>query len=117
MPHRFERQEEQFSEGMEVSADTPIGKLAAKGVRVGEVIGLITLLGVCLITFFTWQMTQTLDKHNVAAALSESKLSVAIQSTAIAQRMQTCILSVPQERREQEYMSTNGFCRQMSQLP
>lgn len=94
-------------EGIEVSADTPIGKLAAKGMRVSDFIALLTLVGVCSTSFFMYQLSLTLANHEAISSSSQRQFATTI-------RLQTCILAMPQEKREQEYMSPNSFCRQMA---
>ncbi len=101
---------------LEVSADTPIGRLAAKGLRVSDIIALLTLLGVCGMVFVGLQITKLLADHDLHSADIQGRFVNSIREAAMAQRMNTCILSLPQDKREQEYMQPNGFCRQMAQI-
>jgi len=112
----MQRRSEDENDRMEVSAETPLGKLAAKGFRVSDIISLLTLLGVAGILFFGWMIVQLLGQHNLDSNAAQNKFANALRESAQAQRMNTCILSLPQEKREQEYMQANGFCRQMAQL-
>ncbi len=104
-------------DGMEISADTPVGRLAAKGVRVSDLIGLLTLMGVSGAIYFSWQTSQSLTEHEKQANVVSMEIATSIRDAARSQRMMTCILSVSQERREQEFMQPNGYCHQISQMP
>jgi hypothetical protein len=66
-------------------------------------------MAVCIIGWVSWQ-------HETSSVLAQKRFIIAIREAAIAQRLQTCILAQPQEKREQEYLAPNGFCRQMAAL-
>ena len=102
----------------EVEISNPIlGRLAAKGVRVSDMIGLLTLCGVIGLGFLGYLTIESSAAHKVETEKSNNNIAIAIKQSASAQRMMTCIISLPQERREQEFMQANSFCQRMSVLP
>lgn len=102
----------------EVEISNPVlGRLAAKGVRISDMIGLLTLIVVIAIGFLGWQTIDALGTHKVEAAQSNTALTGAIKNLAQSQRMMTCILSQPQDKREQEFIQPNSFCQRMASLP
>lgn len=101
----------------EITADTPLGKIAAKGLKLQDTIALFILIGMIAVIAGGIQVYKTIVDHQTHTEGWEKTFISAIKEAAMAQRMQTCILSVPQEKREQEYMSPNSFCRQMAALP
>lgn len=101
--------------GMEINADIPVlGKLAAKGVRVSDLIALLTLLGVAAMVFFSWQIVKTIDLHEVGTHGSNVEMTNSIKEATKQQKKLTCLLSVSQDKREKEYMNPNSFCNQIS---
>ena len=102
---------------IELELATAAGKATIRGIRSSNLIGLATLIAAASISFLLWRVVTTLGEHAIEAHASWAEVTVAIKEAAKSNRMQTCILSVSQEKREQEYMSPNGFCKQMSILP
>jgi hypothetical protein len=105
------------NEKFDLALETPVGKVSARNFRSSDLIGLCTLLGVTAAIYFSWQSLQTLSEHAKQANTVNVEIAASIKDAAKAQRMMTCILSVSQEKREQEFMSPNGFCKQMSMMP
>lgn len=102
----------------EVEISNPVlGRLAAKGIRISDMIGLLTLCGVIAIGFLGWITLDAVGKQAVSSERSNDAIASAIKQSAVAQRMTTCIISLPQERREQEFTQPNSFCQRMSTLP
>ena len=105
-------------EQQDIEISNPVfGRLAAKGIRVSDMIGLLTLIGVLGIGFLGWMTFDAVGKQGVEASKMSSNIAVSIKQSASAQRLMTCIISIPQERREQEFMQSNSFCSRMSNLP
>jgi hypothetical protein len=46
----------------------------------------------------------------------EDKLAAAITDFAQAQREMNCLIAMPQDKRELEYIQQNSFCKQMARL-
>lgn len=101
----------------ELSVDTPLGKLAAKGVRISDLLGILTFLGVIATIYFGLQALRTADAHGREAKEVGQSIAASIKDGARAQRMMTCIISMPQERREQEFTQPNSFCSRIAALP
>ena len=99
----------------EVSISNPIlGTLAAKGVRVSDLIGLITLIAVTFLAFFIFKLSTTLETH-IRDSSDIIKLIIdANNRNASAQRLMACILSKDQPRRESEFANINSFCHSMA---
>jgi len=93
-----------------------LGRLAAKGIRVSDMIGLITLCIVLGLSFFAAYAYEIAGAHRAETVKSSEQISVSIKQNASAQRLMTCIISLPQERREQEFTQPNSFCQRMSSL-
>ena len=108
--------EQEQTQDLEIS-NPVLGKLAAKGVRISDMIGLLTLIGVIAVGFLGWQTFEAVATQSVTAADSSRTIAVSIKQSASAQRLMTCIISLPQERREQEFTQPNSFCSRMSNLP
>ena len=103
--------------GFEVSADTWFGRIAAKGVRVSDLIALLTLLGVVSALYLVWMSLQVLSSHEHQANAVNQEIAASIKEAGRAQRMMTCVISLSQEKREQEFMQQNSFCKQISMMP
>ena len=102
----------------DVEISNPVlGRLAAKGVRVSDMIGLLTFCGVLGLGFLGWQTMEAVGSHKKETATSNENIAISIKQSAAAQRLMTCIISLPQERREQEFTQANSFCQRMSSLP
>jgi len=94
-----------------------LGKLAAHGVRVSDMISLLTFVGVIVLSIFSWKTAEAITEHKIITIDSNKQMVDSIKEAAAATRLMTCILSVAQERRENEFTQLNSFCRSMSRLP
>jgi hypothetical protein len=107
---------EERTQDIEIS-NPMLGKLAAHGVRVSDMISLLTFIGVIVLAVFTWKIADALNEHKLMATESTKQLTDATKAGAGATRLMTCILSMSQERRERELLQVNSFCQTMSKLP
>ena len=104
--------------GQEIEISNPVlGRLAAKGVRTSDIIGLFTFCGVIGLAFIGWQTSEAIGLHKLETVQANSALVGALKEQAAAQRMMTCVISVPQDRREIEFVQPESFCKRMSKLP
>jgi hypothetical protein len=55
-----------------------------------------------------------LYEHKSETATSTALLTGAIRELSAAQREMTCVISLPQERRELEFNSPNSLCKRIS---
>jgi len=93
-----------------------LGRLAAKGIHISDMIGLITLCIVVALGFFALYAYDIANAHRIETMKSSEQIAISIKQSASAQRLMTCIISLPQERREQEFTQPNSFCARMSSL-
>ena|SRR3990167_7477658 len=101
--------------GQEIEISNPVlGRLAAKGVRTSDLIGLLTFCGVVGLGFIGWQTSEATGAHKAETAQSNTALTGAIRDLAGAQKMMTCIIAQPQDKREREFTQENSLCRQLS---
>lgn len=101
----------------DISIETPIGKLAAKGVRVSDMIGIITMIGVAAMLYLSLKTVDVMGEHKIETKHAMESVASSIKENARAGRLMTCIISMPQERREQEFTQLNSFCQRMANLP
>ena len=100
----------------EVSVSTPFGRLAARGVRTSDIIGLLTFCLVCLVLYFVLRTHDSAAEQRTVTAQRYNELGQIMKAQVQAQRMMTCILSIPQDRREREFTQQGSFCKTMSQV-
>ncbi|MBU2249143.1 MAG: hypothetical protein KKD77_20520 [Gammaproteobacteria bacterium] len=110
----------------EIDISNPVlGRLAAKGVRISDLLGLFTFIGVLSIGFFIWKSSDAAVVERgaivkeVAAQRKEAnetnrELIGALKSVAISNRMTSCIISQPQDKRERQFTEPNSLCRRLS---
>lgn len=95
----------------EVEVKTPAGSIRARGT---DIIAILALIGIALMAYALWD-------HKVDAKLNAEAFIGAIREMTVAQkdttkmmRLQACIISQPQEKREAEFSSVNSFCNRMA---
>ena len=94
----------------EAAVSTPLGKLTIKG---GGIIAIVTLL-VGLATLYLVSYTNDgIANQRVVTAARYAELSGSMKAMVKAQTLMTCIFSVTEARREQEYRDSNSYCRRM----
>lgn len=106
--------EKEPSQDIEIS-NPVLGRLAAKGVRISDMIGLLTFVGVISVGSLAWMTLDAVGQQFATAAKSTEAIGSSIRQNAVAQRLMACIISMPQERREQEFTQPNSFCRRMAE--
>lgn len=85
---------------------TPIGSVKFGGKRTAEMITVFSLVVLGILSYTVYMMYGTMQG-----------VSGAIRDLASAQRELTCIISRPEQEREREYLSQNGFCKQIGRMP
>ena len=98
----------------ELSVSTPFGNLAAKGVRISDI---LTILGVTIgvITlYFVLRSYDAAGEQRMITAQRYSELQQSMKKQVEAQTLMTCIFSVPESRRENEFTTANSYCRKIS---
>lgn len=94
-----------------------LGRLAAKGVRTSDIIGLLTFCGVVGLGFVGWQTSEAIGAHKVETIQTNTALVGAIREQAAAQRLMTCIISQDQNVRKNQFEQENSLCQRMARLP
>ena len=115
---------EDTEQSVEIS-NPVLGKLAAKGARTSELIGLFTFIGVLSVGFFLWKVSDVASAERsaivkeVVAQRKDSEetnkaLINALKSVATSNRMTSCIISQPQDKRERQFTEPNSLCKRLS---
>ena len=100
----------------EIEVSNPIlGRLSARGVRTSDLIGLLTLCLVGVVLFLVLRSHDSAAIQRDTTAKRYGELGAILKNQVASQKLMTCIISVPQERREQEYSQPNSFCRRMAE--
>lgn len=96
--------------------ETPIGKLAAKGIRISDilVVGLAVAVGALVVAFLGHKADA--KEYNAAMTAALYEQTKAIKSLTRAQIITTCVMSMPARRREMEFSDSNSFCRRLADL-
>ena len=55
-----------------------------------------------------------LSDHQDSSDRQEKLVLAVIKESTISQRLMTCIMSIPQDKREDEYRKPDSFCHRMS---
>lgn len=92
-----------------VEFKTPLfsARIGGKDFQLRDFIGVATFVVVALVAFGGWQMGTAMT-----AVLKD--LSLAQREQVDTQREMNCLIALPQERRELEYMSPHSFCKRMA---
>jgi hypothetical protein len=101
----------------EIQVETPVGKLAAKGIRISDI---LTIIGTGISAFVLGVMLAHVADAKESwsqVTLAMSEHTKAIRAQTRAQNLTTCIMSVPMDRREKEFTDPNSFCRRVTALP
>lgn len=91
----------------EGSIQTPIGSMSFKGKRTAEFIAILSLCLLFLMGYVLWEHKKDTKDLRV-------ELLASVKELVAAQRETTCLLALPQEKREAEFTSTNGICKRLS---
>lgn len=70
-----------------------------------ELISVGCLVMTCIGGYVLWQQTKVLEK-----------LDMSVKEMASASRETACIISLPAEKREQQYQSSDSFCKRMAKM-
>lgn len=100
----------------DVFVETPLGKLRARGVRVSDLIGLVTLCICGAILYFVLSAHDSVAEQRRTTLIRYSELGAILKAQVQSQRLMTCIISMPDVRRQQEYADPNSWCRAISMV-
>ena len=94
----------------QVEVETPLGKAKINTKKMAEAIAVLSLAGTCVLGYAYYQ-------HEVSSAKAASDTISVLKVMTEALRMNSCLISQPQENRQAEFSNRSGFCAQMSKLP
>jgi hypothetical protein len=98
----------------EYTATTPLGSFAIKGKRGAEVIAFTCLLLLFLLAYVIWEHKSDTKESNAALTGAIKELNLSQRAAVEAQREMTCVISLPQEKREHAYSSPYSVCKQIA---
>lgn len=108
----------------EASIETPLVKAKIIGDSLGTntlmtFLGFVLLAGLCVWVFLhRGDAEQTRNMMLDAMAKTTQaieKMTASHEKMIAAQRQTTCLLSLPEDKRQQEYFSPNSMCNRISQ--
>ena len=114
----FDSQQQQHPQES-VSFDTPFFKGKASGNNVNLILTFFTFVIVLAAVVFgapwVWSHLNAAEAKNITMieVLKEHNSGQAKMTSAMKEN--TCLLSLPQEKREMEFMSPNSLCKRLSQ--
>lgn len=100
-----------FSEG---GITTPLGSLNFKGKRMAEFIALATICLMFLFGYVLWEHKEDAKGMKDAFASGFKDMASAQREQNAIQREQLCLLSLPESRRQQEFLNDSSFCKRLS---
>ena len=98
----------------ETSVTTPLGGFTYKGKRMAELISVCLLCLTFLLTYILWEHKNNTKDNSTALSLAIKELSLSQRAMVEAQREMTCVISMPQEKRENAYGSPYSLCKQLA---
>lgn len=95
---------------------TPIFSASFRGkdVQLRDVILLLILGATALTAYAFWEHKTDRREADTMLAAAIRELSVAQRAQTSAQREMNCLISLPQDKREAEFNSSNGLCKRIS---
>lgn len=105
----------------DLAVETPIGKLAAKGVRISDLIGLLTFVAVAGAGAILYQhhatgldrdqaMVATMKEISTTSKQQIEEMRLTSKEQVEEMRMQTCILMLDQNERKREMNGESRLC-------
>lgn len=102
---------EDVSEG---GITTPIGSVSFKGKRIAEFIAILCLAALILIGYALWEHKEDAKGMKDAFSTGFKEMASAQREQNSIQREQLCLLSLPESRRQQEFLNDSSFCKRLS---
>jgi hypothetical protein len=93
---------------------TPIGSVNFKGKRMAEFIAIFCLASLMLLGYVMWEHKE--DAKGMKDAFKDGfrEMASAQREQNAIQREQLCLLSLPESRRQQEFLNDSSFCKRLS---
>ena len=102
---------EDMSEG---GITTPVGSVNFKGKNIAEFIALLCLALLFLLSYVLWEHKEDAKGLRDSFVTGFKEMSTAQREQNQIMREQVCLLSLPTEKREREFMSETSFCKRLS---
>lgn len=102
---------DEMSEG---GITTPVGSVNFKGKNIAEFIAILCLALLFLTGYVLYEHKEDANRMQIAFVSGFKDMALAQRENNSIAREQLCLLALPQEKRERELMSANGFCKRLS---
>lgn len=103
-----------MEETSEAGITTPLGSLNFKGKRMAEFIAIFSIFGVFFLGYVLWEHKEDAKGMKDAFILGFKDMASAQREQNAIQREQLCLLSLPESRRQQEFLNDSSFCKRLS---
>lgn len=101
-------------ETTESAITTPIGSLSFKGKRMAEFIAILCLCLLILLGYVQYQQKEDLKDMNASFTAGFKEMAAGQREQNSILREQLCLLALPPEKREREFLSEQSFCKRLS---
>jgi hypothetical protein len=81
-----------------------------------SIVGMIVAAGLSLIIYTLFDHNKQTHEFTESMQVTFKEMVQEQKEVTTALRENTCLLSIPQEKREQEFQSPNGICKRLSRL-
>jgi len=98
----------------EGSITTPLGSVNYKGKRMAEFISILSMCGLILLAYILWQHKEDSKAMQTVFASGFKDMHSAQKEQNRILREQVCLLSLPETKREREFLTDNSLCKRIS---
>jgi hypothetical protein len=102
------------AEASEGQITTPLGSLTYKGKRMAEFISILSMCGLVLLGYILWQHKEDAKGMQSIFAQGFKEMHQAQTEQNRILREQVCLLSLPEQKREREFLTDNSLCKRIS---
>ena len=112
-------------ENTQSTITTPLGSVQFNGKKTAEFIAILSLGGLIFMGTILWQhkdeakaashdLREQLQRNSDSSAVQLEALKNALHEQARQTKLQTCILSYPQDQRQQQFDNPNSVCNRIA---
>lgn len=98
----------------EAAVQTPMGSFSFKGKLMAELIAVACLVLLFLLGYIMWEHKEDAKGMKDAFATGFRDMASAQREQNAIQREQLCLLSLPEAKREREFLNDGSFCKRLS---
>jgi aspartate carbamoyltransferase regulatory subunit len=98
----------------EFEVKTALGSLAAKGIRISDILALAVTAILALLLYIMLQHIKDSNKNTITVANAIMKQTEMQQKSIVAQTLTSCILAVEDGKRDEEFRNPNSFCHRIT---